>query len=1084
MAEAQAADATSSITMIRSSGHRVTNSLRPSLAVGSTGGYAGVAFAVLPPPLRVSSPLETVLQDALGSQYRLERELEAGGMSRLFLATDLRLKREVVVKVLPPDLVSVASTARFRREIELTVRLQHPHILPILTSGEFEDGLFYITPYIQGESLRARIERERKLPLDDILRILKDVSGALAFAHQRGIVHRDIKPGNILLSDGQAILADFGIARAVSTTATPLTDSGVAPGTPAYMAPELPTDERADVYALGVVAYEMLTGELPRRGMTARQITAARGRVPSDNASSVGALSTLISRTTAADYHKRIDSARNLFEALNRIRPQPWVRRHPVAIVAIAGLAIATATFTLGDWRRTGLRSDVYEVVAVGTADSTKLDVARRIGDALLEWRGPKIADPSTLDAVQSRSLAPINASRALGLAREHAAANLVTIDVHRDADSVVVNASLRAIGGDGSLRSTRGAFPVAADALARLRTIRGLLNSLLRDGTDLPWDREGYSRPPVLEAWRAYDRARSRLGRWDLPGAERELRKAIAFQPDLWSAQIWLAQVLVWRGGLTIGGDARTPAQAAFAHAKGMSQRDSTHSLAVWKLVSGDMYAARKAYASLLAADSTPLTAWIGIGDSNGFDRAIIHDRGSPTGWAFRGSHEAAARAYLTAGEAAGETDDSAFNGWIFARLSSVSYPTTNKVRVGLGAPPDTVRYGAYPFEDHDSIAFGPYPLAEFARGTRNPSLGARTLAVARSLGLLKRAAEGWVSRAPNDPSAFDSLANWLELAGGEARVNGKQMSALDVVRRARALSTDSSQRLHLAITEVRLLLKSGRFEEARLESDSLFRVGIVRRVADTPDIPGLAILIGRITLAAQLYSVRWADQPIQTMDGRFITPAPQVALASARLLVYSASGGLPDSVRLIATETRDLVSSYYRDQSAAAKVRSGTLAPALAMSFPVGSEILRETELAPDATVRAFQLLARGERDAAQAEVLTSRRLSAEGDQGGAIDVNLRRSRLLLIMGDTAAAIDELDVVLRALPRLGPTLFRQVTQVASLVNAFALRAELAAYVGDRKGANQWARVVLALWQNADPAQEPVVRRMRALLR
>ncbi len=146
--------------MIRSSGYRVTNSLRPSLAVGSTDGYAGVAVAVLPPSLRVSSPLETVLQDALGSQYRLERELEAGGMSRLFLATDLRLKREVVVKVLPPDLVSVASTSRFKREIELTVRLQHPHILPVLTSGEFEDGLFYITPYIQGESLRARIERE------------------------------------------------------------------------------------------------------------------------------------------------------------------------------------------------------------------------------------------------------------------------------------------------------------------------------------------------------------------------------------------------------------------------------------------------------------------------------------------------------------------------------------------------------------------------------------------------------------------------------------------------------------------------------------------------------------------------------------------------------------------------------------------------------------------------------------------------------------------------------------------------------------------------------------------------------------
>jgi len=224
----------------------------------------GVGPSERHPLFAVTAQLATLLQDALGTAYRLERELEAGGMSRLFLATDVKLNRQVVVKVLPPDLVSTASIARFKREIELTVRLQHPHILPILTSGEWGDGLYYVTPFIHGESLRNRIARDKKLPLADILGILKDVSGALAFAHQRSIVHRDIKPGNILLADGQAILADFGIARAVSSTATPLTESGVTPGTPPYMAPELWTDERADVYALGIVAHEMLTGDLPR----------------------------------------------------------------------------------------------------------------------------------------------------------------------------------------------------------------------------------------------------------------------------------------------------------------------------------------------------------------------------------------------------------------------------------------------------------------------------------------------------------------------------------------------------------------------------------------------------------------------------------------------------------------------------------------------------------------------------------------------------------------------------------------------------------------------------------------------------
>jgi serine/threonine-protein kinase len=191
----------------------------------------------------VTAQLASQLQDALGSDYRVEQELAGGGMSRLFLATDLRHGRRVVVKVLSPELVSTESTARFKREIELTVRLQHPHILPILTSGSWEDVLYYITPFIPGESLKARIERDRKLPLDDIVKILRDASGALAFAHQHGIVHRDVKPGNILLAEGHAILADFGIARAMVTNATPLTGSGMAPGTPAYMAPELPTDE-------------------------------------------------------------------------------------------------------------------------------------------------------------------------------------------------------------------------------------------------------------------------------------------------------------------------------------------------------------------------------------------------------------------------------------------------------------------------------------------------------------------------------------------------------------------------------------------------------------------------------------------------------------------------------------------------------------------------------------------------------------------------------------------------------------------------------------------------------------------------
>jgi serine/threonine-protein kinase len=206
------------------------------------------------------SGLQDRLQAALGDAYRVERELAPGGMSRLFLATELSLDRQVVVKVLPPELVNELSTARFQREVAVAAHLQHPHILPVLAAGSRDQLLYYITPWVEGESLRQRLTREGQLPIHDAVQILTETADALARAHRSGIVHRDVKPENILLQDGHALLADFGIARALqqATTNPRLTETGMTPGTPAYMAPEQlageqHADARSDVYALAVV---------------------------------------------------------------------------------------------------------------------------------------------------------------------------------------------------------------------------------------------------------------------------------------------------------------------------------------------------------------------------------------------------------------------------------------------------------------------------------------------------------------------------------------------------------------------------------------------------------------------------------------------------------------------------------------------------------------------------------------------------------------------------------------------------------------------------------------------------------------
>ncbi|HMG18498.1 MAG TPA: serine/threonine-protein kinase, partial [Gemmatimonadales bacterium] len=227
------------------------------------------------------SDLLARVQAALGDGYRVERELGGGGMSRLFIATERTLHRQVVIKLLPPQFTSEVSAARFEQEIQVAARLQHPNILPVLSAGAKDDLLYYIMPYVPGESLRHRLARDGKLPLAHAIRILEEISDALAYAHSEGVIHRDIKPENILLEGAHAVLTDFGVARAlVEAGSGRLTETGMVVGTPAYMSPEQAAgeshvDARADVYALAVVGYEMLAGVLPFEGATARALIAA-----------------------------------------------------------------------------------------------------------------------------------------------------------------------------------------------------------------------------------------------------------------------------------------------------------------------------------------------------------------------------------------------------------------------------------------------------------------------------------------------------------------------------------------------------------------------------------------------------------------------------------------------------------------------------------------------------------------------------------------------------------------------------------------------------------------------------------------
>jgi TolB-like protein/tRNA A-37 threonylcarbamoyl transferase component Bud32/Flp pilus assembly protein TadD len=297
--------------------------------------------------------LETVLQGS----YRIERELSGGAMSRVFLAEELKLGRKVVIKVLPPELAATMSGERFRREIQLAAQLQHPHIVPLLTADSSGRLLYYTMPFIAGESLRARLARDGALPVREASKIWRDLLDALAHAHARRVVHRDIKPGNILLGERNALVTDFGIARAIEAAAEDVeaTTPGLSIGTPAYMAPEqiageAGSDHRVDLYAAALVMYEMLEGRLPFSGRSSRELLSARLAElprPIDRADCPRDLAAMVLQCLAKDPAGRPESAEALLAELETLPGSPDVTRGRVerrlAVYGLAALVVSAA---------------------------------------------------------------------------------------------------------------------------------------------------------------------------------------------------------------------------------------------------------------------------------------------------------------------------------------------------------------------------------------------------------------------------------------------------------------------------------------------------------------------------------------------------------------------------------------------------------------------------------------------------------------------------------------------------------------------------------------------------------------------
>jgi hypothetical protein len=360
------------------------------------------------------SNFEEQFRAALSPAYEIERELLGGGMSRVFVATDRSLGRKVVIKVLPPELTAGVNRERFRREIQVAAQLQHPHIVTLLSAGEEGELLYYTMPYIEGESLRHALEKG-PLPVKEVVRMLDDVVDALAYAHARGVIHRDIKPGNILRQGSHALVTDFGVAKALNASmpVSGITTAGMVIGTPAYMAPEQlagdpAADHRIDIYAVGLLAYELLTGESPFTGPSPAATMAAQlTRVPEPlyqlRPDVPAPLSAIIMQCLAKEPDQRPPSAEALMAALDSITsssgeiktestamsPAAVGRRRRMSIAAGAGVVLlgcAVAVYASGRYDRTapGSRVDTLRIIqpAEAVALSATTAASAKVGSS------------------------------------------------------------------------------------------------------------------------------------------------------------------------------------------------------------------------------------------------------------------------------------------------------------------------------------------------------------------------------------------------------------------------------------------------------------------------------------------------------------------------------------------------------------------------------------------------------------------------------------------------------------------------------------------------------------------------------
>jgi tetratricopeptide (TPR) repeat protein len=693
--------------------------------------------------------------------------------------------------------------------------------------------------------------------------------------------------------------------------------------------------------------------------------------------------------------------------------------------------------------------------------------VAQAVYAAMREWNGLKLAsDMSVVDAMNRWPDSSLNGK--LVAARRAHAGKLVWGRVRVTRDSMHVRASVYDAIGGSLLReiTLSGARDLPSSDPAALRTLAA---DLLRLDGMSNLSRAGDVGTRSLAAWRAYQEGQRAMATWRVPVAIEAFERAATEDPDYAHAQLWLAQLLLWRA--EPAGRWGPHLSTALRNRASLSVRESALVDALQAVQNGHFGDACTAYSGIRDRDSLDVVAWLGLAHCQGLDRLVVRSAGNGA-WVFRGSTAAAQRAYTRALQIA----PSSFCAFPFSTIAKLFIVETNYPR--FGANSDSAVFFALPDLVGDTIAHVARPFSELNKAAFENIAPAYDRALQRNRDVLLGVLSTLTQRLPDNADAFESLARVLEMRDEITGTPNGGYSALSAVDRAKALSKDSVQRVRLGVSDVRLHLKLGDFARTAALGDSILTSSPSSTGERAVYLAGIAALLGK-EHAAVAY-MRSSGLSVKLLG------APSVPLledVSTALFFRSALGVCDDSTRALRKKLGTLLESYVssaqRDEARRGMLQRPTqfsvdcmgAEPTLDLSGPLSSVVL------------ALQSYARGDTRHARAQLDSlqgSRRLVRPGEVS--LDHTLTEAWLTAALGDSAGAIRQLDLTLTALPTLSPHVLREPGMAATVGRAMAYRAELAARRGDAGTAALWAGRVLTLWAHSDPSLAPTMARMKAL--